>query len=96
MMALIVASYSLAVAQAPTTFGVGINTPVGTLHVHSAEGISQGIDPIVDPGPFPSRHTTATAPCPWHSLSATLPSIATCPACPLQSKWNRKVSTWAR
>lgn len=52
MMALIVASYSLAVAQAPTTFGVGINTPVGTLHVHSAEGIPQGLDPIIDPGPF--------------------------------------------
>ena len=35
--ALFVASCSLAMAQTPTTFGVGINNPVGTLHVHSAE-----------------------------------------------------------
>lgn len=35
--ALFVASCSLAMAQAPTTFGVGITIPEGTPHVHSSE-----------------------------------------------------------
>ena len=36
-------------AQTPTTLGVGISTPVGTLHVHSNEGITPPVpsDPIL-------------------------------------------------
>ena len=43
---LLLAAYGIANAQGYTTLGVGINTPQGTLHVHSSSVIPNGPDTI--------------------------------------------------
>ena len=46
-------------AQTPTTFGVGITNPVGTLHVHSATVLDPPVGPNIDPDRnFPNNYET--------------------------------------